>query len=159
MKNDRFLIGIIAGIVLLVVVAVIVVLVRDQAGEYVAADRPEGVAHNYFLAIQRLDYDRAYSYLSDELKSKPDLDDFITNIDNFGDRSEASLKIGQSTITNDRARVEVSVTTYRRGGLFDSGSYTNWTTAHFRLTSDGAWQLLEFPYPYWGYDWNESKQD
>ena len=34
MKNDRFLIGIVGGILLLVIVAVIVVLMRGQMEEY-----------------------------------------------------------------------------------------------------------------------------
>jgi hypothetical protein len=157
MKNDKFLIGIVVSIILLVIVAVIVVLVRGQAEEYIADDTPAGVVHNYFLAIQRQDYDKAYSYLSDDLKSKPDLDDFITDVDNFGNRSESSLKIGESTVNDDRARVEVSITTYHGGGLFDRGSYTNWNTAHLRTTPTGEWRIIEFPYPYWGYDWNESQ--
>jgi hypothetical protein len=157
MKTDKFLIGIIAGIFLLVIVAIVVVLMRGKTEQYITDDTPDGVVHNYFLAIQRQDYDKAYDYLSDELKSKPDLDDFITTVDNFGNRAEASLKIGETTISNDRAQVEVAISTYRSGGLFDSGSYTNWHTAHLRVAADGNWRLIEFPYPYWGYNWNESQ--
>jgi len=157
MKNDRFLIGIVGGIVLLVIVAVIVVLMRGQAEEYIADDTPEGVVHNYFLALQRQDYDKAHGYLSDELKAKPDLDQFITSVGNFNNRSEDALKIGETTIDDDRAQVQVSITTYRNRGPFDlgSGSYTNWDTAHLRLSPDGQWKLIQFPYPYWGFDWNQ----
>jgi ketosteroid isomerase-like protein len=156
MKNDKFLIGIIVGIVVLVVVAIIVVLSRGQE-EYIPDDTPAGVVHNYFLALQREEYDKAYQYLADDLENKPDLDRFITTVDDFGNRSEAALQVGQSTITNSRARVEVTITTYSGGGLFDSGSYSNRNTAHLRLNDNGAWQLIEFPYPYWGYDWNQEK--
>ena len=155
MKNDKFLIGIVVGIVLLMIVAISVVLLRGQSEEYVTDDSPAGVVHNYFLAIQRQDYDRAYSYLSDEVKSKPDLDDFILVADNYGYRSESSLKIGQSTIDDDRAQVEVTITTYTGGRLFDSGSYANRDTVHLRATPDNEWKIYQFPYPYWGYNWNE----
>jgi hypothetical protein len=40
-----------------VIVAISVVLIRGQTEEYVADDSPAGVVHNYFLAIQRQDYD------------------------------------------------------------------------------------------------------
>ncbi len=156
MKNDKFLIGIVIGIGLLAVVAIFVVLSRNQTEDYVADDTPAGVVHNYFLALQRQDYEKAYGYLSDELENKPDLDRFITTADDFGNRSEASLQIGQSTVTDSRARVDLSMTTYRNGGIFDRGSYTNRGTAHLRLNSEGAWKLIEFPYPYWGYDWNQA---
>lgn len=158
MKNDRFLIGIVLGILLLVIIAVLVVMTRSQTEEYIADDTPAGVVHNYFLALQRQDYDKAHSYLSDELKAKPDLDQFITSVDNFNNRSEEALKIGESTVDDDRAQVQVSITSYsRRGGPFGLGgdNYTNWDTAHLRVTADGDWKLIQFPYPYWGYDWNQ----
>ena len=155
MKNDRFLMGIVIGILILVVVAVGVVLLREQTEEYVADDTPAGVVHNFFLAIQRQDYDKAYGYLSDDIKSKPDLDEFILAVDNFGDRPESSLEIGDTTIDDNRAQVRVSITTYYGGGdLFDRGSYSSRDTAHLRATPNGEWKLIQFPYPYWGYDWN-----
>jgi hypothetical protein len=156
MKNDKFLIGIVIGIIILIVVAVGVVLLRGQTESYVADDTPAGVVHNYFLAIQRQDYDKAYGYLADDIKSKPDIDDFILVVDNFGDRAESSLQVGETITQDNRSQVRVSITTYRGGGsLFDSGSYTSRDTAHLRANSAGEWKLIRFPYPYWGYDWND----
>lgn len=155
MKSDKFLIGIVIGIVILVIVAVSVVLMRGQTENYVADDTPAGVVHNYFLAIQREDYEKAYSYLSDEIKAKPDLNDFILAADNYGYRGEASLKIGETTIENNRAQVQVAITTYSGGGLFDSGNYTSRDTVHLRATPSGEWKIFQFPYPYWGYGWND----
>jgi hypothetical protein len=163
MKDDKFLIGIIVGIVLLVVVAVATVLLRKPGEEeYVADDTPAGVVHNYFLAIQRKDYEKAYSYLSDDLKSKPDLDEFIREIDNFSRGSESSLQIGETRLGNVHTQVDVSIITYRAGGLFDfdSSSYTSRDTAYLRATGDGSvWKLIEFPYPYWGYYWDEDEDE
>ena len=153
MKSDKFLIGIVAGVVLLIVVAVVVVITRTEVEEYVADDTPAGVVHNYFLALERNDFERAYSYLSDELEAKPNLDEFIRQMDS--NRSEAALKIGESTITDNRARVEVAITTYSGGGPFSSNSYTNRETANLKLSPEGEWKLMGYPYPYWGYQWNE----
>ncbi|MBN1992176.1 MAG: DUF4878 domain-containing protein [Anaerolineae bacterium] len=155
MKNDRFLIGIVIGILLLVIIAVIMVLARSGRQEdYIADDTPASVVHNYFLAIQRGEFEKAYGYLSDELKSKPDLDEFIRTVDNG---SEASLQIGRSSINGERARVEVSITTYSGGGPFERGHYTREETVYLRRAGGGNWQVIEYPYPYWGYDWNEEE--
>ena len=154
MKNDRFLIGIVIGILILVIVAIGVVLSRNQTEAYVADDTPAGVVHNYFLAVQRQDYDKAYSYLSGEIKAKPDLNDFILTVENYGGRPETALKIDDTTINDGRAQVRVAITTYTGGSLFDRGSYTTQDTVHLRTNPAGEWKILQFPYPYWGYDWN-----
>lgn len=155
MKTDKFLIGIVVGIFGLIIVATVVVLARGRHEAYATGNTPADVVHNYFLAIQREDYEKAYSYLSDDLKHKPDLDEFITTLDNYGRRSEAALKIGQSTVTGNRATVDVSITTYSGGDLFSSrSSYTSQQTAHLRPAANGEWKLIDFPYPYWGYNWN-----
>jgi hypothetical protein len=151
MKTDKFLIGIVAGIVVLVVVAIAVVLARGQNEAYMADDTPEGVAHNYFLAIQRKEFEKAYGYLSDEIEEKPTLDEFIASVDS---QEEAALKLGATTIDNNRARVEVAITHYYGGGPFDSGRYTSQETAYLRQAANGNWKIFEFPYPYWGY-WEE----
>jgi hypothetical protein len=159
MKNDKFLIGIIVGIVLLVVVAIVLVLTRGQDEDYVPDDSPAGVVHNYFLALQRKDYERAYGYLADDLKSKPDLDKFIRDMDTQRYGSEASLQIEETRLGDVHSQVDVSITTYSGGGIFDSGSYTSPDTAHLRVNATGAWKLISFPYPYWGYDWDQEKTD
>lgn len=160
MKDDKFLIGIVVGIVLLVIVALVTVLFRAPKNEeYIADDTPAGVVHNYFLAIQRKDFEKAYNYLSDDLKNKPDLDEFIRQMDYLGNESETALQIRETRMGDVHTQVDVSITTYRPGGLFESGSYTTQDTAYLREAGDGQWKLTEFPYPYWGYEWNVEKED
>ena len=156
MKNDKFLIGIVIGIILLIVIAVVAVLLRTPENEeYVAVEDPAGVVHNYFLAIQRKDYEKAYGYLSDDLPSKPSLDEFTRQIDGQSRNTEASLSIGETRLGDLQTQVDVSITTYRPGGLLDSNSYTDRNTAFLRAAGDGSeWKLTQFPYPYWGYNWD-----
>lgn len=159
MKNDKFLIGIVIGIVVLVIVALMVVLLRRPGNEsYIADDTPAGVVHNYFLAVQRKDYEKAYGYLSDDLNSKPNLDKFIRDLDNYGSQSDAALQMGETTQSTERAQVDVAITTYHAGGIFDSNTYTDRNTAYLQAAPDGSgWRLTQFPYPYWGYDWDDEK--
>jgi hypothetical protein len=161
MKDDKFLIGIVAGIILLVAASLVVVLLRSPEKEaYVADDRPEGVVHNYFLAIQRKEFEKAYNYLSDDLKSKPDLDEFIREMDNAGRDQETALSIGETRLGDVHTQVDVTITTYRPGALFDSNSHTSQDTVYLRAAGDGSrWKIIEFPYPYWGYYWDEEEQD
>ena len=63
MKQDRFLIGILVGIGVLVVIALALFFTRRDQQEYVADDTPEGVVHNYALAVFREEYEsRITSY-------------------------------------------------------------------------------------------------
>ena len=52
MKNDRFLVGIISFIGLLMVLAVVLFFVRQEPQDYGPEDSPQGVVRNYVLALQ-----------------------------------------------------------------------------------------------------------
>ncbi len=75
MKEDRFLTGILIGMAVLVVAAVALFFVRREAQTYGPETDPAGVARNYVLALQKQDYERAYTYLAD-FKDKPTLAQF-----------------------------------------------------------------------------------
>ncbi len=155
MKQDKFLIGILVGIALLVIVAVVTVLARAPGSEaYISDDTPAGVVHNYFLALQRKDYDKAYAYLSDDLENKPDMDQFIIEVDSYGNDNERSLKIGEVREGDAHTQVELSITNYQVGNIFESNHYTSNDTALLRANDAGEWKLIQFPYPYWGWNWN-----
>ena len=65
MKQDRFLTGILIGIAVLVVIALAVFFLRQGSQSYISEDAPEGVVHNYVLAVLNDDYEKAYGYLAD----------------------------------------------------------------------------------------------
>ena len=140
MKQDRFLLIILAGIGLIIVMAIVVVMSQSSGSEqYLSDNTPDGVVHNYFLAMQQKEYEKAYGYLADELKNKPDLDRFIIDISNSGIDQEASLKIGDVSQTDGYAEVEVAITNYRAGNIFDSGRYTTNGSVVLRQDSSGEW--------------------
>ena len=56
MKQDRFLTGILIGIGVLIVIALAVFFTRKDSQTYVSEDAPEGVVHNYVLAVLNKDY-------------------------------------------------------------------------------------------------------
>src|SRR5512146_670980 len=75
MRQDRFLMGILIGIGVLIVAALVVFFTRQNQASYVAENTPDGVVHNYVLAILNKDYQKAYGYLAD-LDHKPTFAEF-----------------------------------------------------------------------------------
>ena len=151
MKQDRFLVGILIGIGLLVVAALAVFFTRNDTQTYISEDTPEGVTHNYVVAILNKDYEKAYTYLA-ELENKPTYEQFrdafikgMVNPDN------AAVDIGGSEITGDTASVDVAIV-YNPTDPFSTG-YRDVQRAVL-VMQDGAWKLSSMPtYYFWDYSW------
>jgi hypothetical protein len=150
MKKDRFLIGILVGIGVLAVLAIILFATRQSKAVYVADDNPAGVVQNYVLAIYKMDYPRAYGYLA-EGQNKPTLASFRQSftlqrfeISNYG------LQVGEVTIEADDATVSVTLINAGNGPFNDVNR--NIQSVVLRRQS-GAWKIDNMPYPYWDYSW------
>ncbi len=151
MKQDRFLTGILIGIALLIVAALVVFFTRQSKGTYVSESTPDGVVHNYVLAVLQRDYQKAYGYLAD-LKDKPTISQFRQAFAvgrlNPGD---SGIKIGSSSVIGDDATVQVSMV-YSPGDPFSSG-YNNVGTAQL-VRQNGVWKISSMPaYNLWDYSW------
>jgi hypothetical protein len=144
--TDRFLIIIVVGIILLVIVAFVVTLARPEA-TYQAEDTPEGVAHNYLLALQESDYERAYKYLSPEVPGYPaSVDDFTRDITlnrwDFRLQQEATVEVQSAQVTGNRATVRVRESVFYGGDLFSDGGSES--TFEIRLERiDGEWKIWD----------------
>jgi hypothetical protein len=151
MKQDRFLTGILVGIGLLVVVALAVFFTRKDSQTYIAEDTPEGVVHNYVLAVLNKDYEKAYGYLA-ELKYKPTYEDFRRAFLNGEvNPQNQAVDIGASDIVGDTATVELQLIS-NSGDPFSTG-YRNTQTADL-VKQEGKWKLTLMPqYNFWGYNW------
>ena len=150
MKQDRFLVGILIGIGALVVVALALFFLRQDKQEYVDDSTPEGVVHNYSLAVYREDYEKAYGYLG-EADHKPTFSEFQKAFFNhYVDPRNVGLEIGESKVTDDDAFVTLYLI-YNSSDPF-SNSYRNTDTAHLKR-QNGQWKLLQMPYNFWSYDW------
>jgi len=150
MKQDRFLVGILVGIGVLVVVALALFFTRQDKQEYVSDDTPEGVVHNYALAVYREDYEKAYHYLA-ETETKPTYNEFRQAFFNhYVDPNNAGLEIGGTETAGEEAYVTVYMI-YNPSDPFSSG-YRNTETAHLQR-ENGEWKLLQMPYNFWSYEW------
>jgi len=109
------------------------------------------VVRNYALALQKLDYARAYALLQDA-EDKPDFDRFrVYFLTRAADPSSVALSIQGSAITGDQAVVDV-VVIYNDLGPFIGANRSPGSALLVRDAS-GAWKIASVPYPFWGYDW------
>jgi len=164
--TDKFLFAIAVGVVILVAALLISAVLYFKPFLYQADDTPEGVVHNYLLALQRQDYERAYSYLSPSLAGYPaTVERFAADVDRFAVdvnhppydvnwyKGDVSLTVEPEWATGDDAGVMVHRTKTRNGDLFDGGqdSYTFYVGLR---RENGAWKI-EFAEWYWSYCWND----
>jgi len=151
MKQDRFLTGILVGIGVLVVVALAVFFTRKDTQTYVAEDTPEGVVHNYVLAVLNMDYEKAYGYLAD-LEYKPTFEEFRRPFLNGNvNPDNSAVDIGSSQISGNEASVDVAQI-YNSSDPFSTG-YRD-TQRALLVKQSGAWKISNMPtYNFWYYDW------
>jgi hypothetical protein len=151
MKQDRFLTGILIGIAVLVVIALAVFFSRRGTQTYISEETPEGVVHNYVLAVLNKDYEKAYSYLA-ELANKPTYEQFRDAfLKGMVNPNNAAVEVGKSEINDDTASVEV-VMIYSQSDPFSTG-YRDVQRA-ILVKQNGTWKLSSMPYYYfWDGNW------
>jgi hypothetical protein len=110
-KSDVFLLIIVIAIVGLVIAAFIVVANRP-APQYENAGTAESTVHDYLLAMELGDYERAYSYLAPDLGYPATYEEFYDSIQDFpwqfAPPDNASLIVESSAPAGER-REEVRV--------------------------------------------------
>ncbi len=153
MKQDRFLLGILIFIGVLVVAALGLFFGRDRTPAYGPEDTPQGVVYNYAVALQLKDYARAYSYMAQK-NNQPTFDAFQRAFLNRQlDPSASSLQIGDvQMLANGEAWVSLTIQ-FTGSGLFNSG-YSNPDKA-ILVRQNGSWKITYLPYPYWEFDWDQ----
>jgi hypothetical protein len=151
-RLDRFLIGILVGLVLLLIFAGLAVFLRQPPPE-LPADSPGGTVQRFYNAILKKDYDAAYLLLSDSMTDKPAHDRFVQH-----NATQASYNSGQQndrirlttdTVTGDTAVVTANITHFYNNSNPFGGS-NEWTeTNTFTLRNeDGTWRITVLPYAY-----------
>ena len=150
MKQDKFLTGILIGIGVLILLALGLFFLRQDKRDYVADTNPDGVVHNYVLAILNKDYQKAYGYLAD-LEHKPTYEEFRQSFFNgMVNPSDVGVDVGSVEINKDEAVVSLSVY-YSNSDPFSS-RYASEDRA-LLTQQNGAWKLNSMPSNFWNYNW------
>jgi hypothetical protein len=154
MKQDRFMIVILGVIAVLAVSALALFFLRRGIQTYQPDDTPQGIVHNYILALQKGDYERAYSYMAD-LDGKPVLASFhqaFTN--NRSSIGDTAVQIGEVSIIAKQATVTVALL-QSGGGPFSDPSWNNDSAT--LINQGNRWKISKMPFPFWNYDWYPEK--
>ncbi|MFH0847531.1 MAG: hypothetical protein V1894_05730 [Chloroflexota bacterium] len=146
-SSNRWLIGFVAAIGVIVLVAVILVLTARNNVSLLPEDTPEGVVQRFLLALQEKDYPKAYGYLSlTENYKKVSYEDWLKQVPPYYGTSSPTWKatLGKTTPTGDRATVEVFVDVFRQTGSIESSVQTQQVL--FQLTRiSGTWLITSSP--------------
>jgi hypothetical protein len=160
-RQDRFLLGILAGIVILVVLSLVIFFARQGSVGYGPEDTPQGVIQNYIIAIGKGDYERAFRYVAGPPSpAGPGLQQVLPDFNNFkqfffsgitSQLANTGVQVGESRINGDIAVVDVTI-------LQTSGdpfrSIMRQTQQAQLIIKNGTWKINQGPYPFWSYDWS-----
>ncbi len=146
-NTDKYLLGIVIGSVVLVITSIFMVRSIPEPS-YKSKLSPEGVSHNYLLALQQGDYTRAYSYLSMQLDGYPESSDAFEDLvlDYPGhfmidENDNVQLQVIEVDIEGDSARVRIRETHFYSGGIFSDGYDSRTFRMKLQLDSDG-WKII-----------------
>jgi hypothetical protein len=134
---DRFTIGIALAVALLVPLLFIFVMTQPKAAP-VDESTPGGVIHNYYLALQQDEVQRAYAYLSADTRGWLSYEQFSAQVSTRP--QTRAIRITNERVEDGTARVTVTVTTYLPTGPFSSGEYSTERTIVLRR-EDGGWRI------------------
>ena len=154
MRQDRFLVGILVGIAVLVVLALAVFFLRRGSLAYGPDDTPDGVVRNYIVALQKQDYARAYSYMAD-IDQKPTLAAFTQPLAGPQAQEIASTSLEITAVNVDASGNSATIQVNMVRGT--TGLFTNNNGIEFQVVDlvrqNGAWKIRSLPYPFWSYNW------
>ncbi len=157
MFKDRFLTVIVAGIILLVSVALAIAQFHPGA-QYLPDESASAAAHNYILALEQQDYTRAYNYLSPSLPCYPTQENrFVRLLNKFPEGMSWKILSEKSLTANGfKKQVKVEFTGFRHTFLFFSQTYSSQVQLTW-IDELGRWRLAEGSgyYPYSGAIFNQ----
>ncbi len=151
-RTDPFLIGIVAGAVLLIAAGVVAVLLVGRSPRTAPADpgSPESVVQTYVEAIRAGDADRAYGYLSRAAKSAVSLQEYRQRFSRgqSASGSEQRILIEPTQVGAETAEVKVTFSRFSaRSEPFSAGSYHREVSVRL-VREDGAWWVSQPTEPY-----------
>lgn len=155
--SSKWLLGIGALVVVLVVASVLIAVLGGDSVEDHPADTPEGVVQRYLQAMSDGDASLALSYMEQEARDGCTVQEVTQQARWFTeDSGRRSIELVETTeLSGGGMQVEVRVTEVRVEPPFgiDEWSYTEWLRL---IPEDGDWVI---EYPAWPVNWCQALQD
>lgn len=143
-KTDKILIGVVAGVIVLIVGALAISLNQPKA-DYLPDNTPEGVVNNYLLAIITEDYEKAYGYLSPTLAGFPySADEFQKDVEGsyfFRRVQDVSVNVESSETDGNKATVTIEEVRFRQD-TFEVDTYDREIDFYLVLVN-GSWKIVD----------------
>jgi hypothetical protein len=149
MKPDRALTAILIGIGVLIVLSLAVFFIRQRNVDYTAENTPAGVVHDYLLALDRGEYERAYELIA-ESAGRPDFSTFRRYFLQSRGYEQAPVSLGEVVEDGNTATVQVIFT--RSSDPFGE-TYRDIQLATLERQG-GQWLISSAPYPVWDFSWS-----
>ncbi len=151
-RSDRWLMGMVAGAVLLVVAGFpLLLVVQSRPPEMLPEDTPAGVLQRYLLAQQEGRYDDADGYLSETVKARQkqlekDGRPIRPQRPPVNNRPSTRIVLEDVQTHSETTQVTVAITSFSAPSPTDAHEYT--TTQTFDLRREqGAWKITAPDYP------------
>jgi hypothetical protein len=148
-SSGRWLAGMAIGVAALAITAVIVTLAASSGDPTsLPAGSPEARVQDFVLAIDDGEIDLAYGMLAPVISDNCSALDFRRFVDT-GRSSDLRVELDNVDLIGDDAIVNVKVTSFSGSPPFDFSE--NQYNARFSLSKiDGAWVVMEAPWPFSG---------
>jgi len=150
MQKDRFLQGILLFILVLVVAALGSFFLFQRNQDYLPETSPENVARNYVLALQKKEFEKAYTYLqkTDNTPTFPKFQESL--IKQRPLLSDTGVRIVDISRSGDQAFLEIILI---HGGGEPFGRTWREEDTGLLVRDNQEWKISHFPHPYWGWNW------
>ncbi len=146
--STRWLIGIGAGVALLIIASIVIALTRGGQAPLLAEATPEGVVQRFLLAVQDKDYAKARDYLSPRVQAGCSITFMRDSMRWREDNSrELRVEVLSKDATGDgRTQVRVAVTEVHVSPPFGVDESRH-EEVYILREEDGAWRIDEPPWP------------
>ena len=150
-SSTRILVGVVAGVIVLAILALALPRFIDRDEATYPPDTPEGTVQRYICAIVDEDANTALALLTEDHASpcvEDDLRDALTG--GYYSLDRQRVRLGEvETVSNDEVTVNVGVTYVREPGFFEFPSEGAVHEHEFELarSPDGFWLIADAEWP------------
>ncbi|MBI4313096.1 MAG: hypothetical protein HY681_15165 [Chloroflexi bacterium] len=146
--STRWLIGIAAGIALLVILSIAVALARGGEAPLLDEGKPEGIVQRFLLAVEDKEYVKAHGYLSARLQEGCPISHIREALRWREDNSRETRveMVEQEAVEEGKTQVRVRVTEVNVSPPFGVDEFRH-DELYVLVQEDGAWRIDEPPWP------------
>jgi hypothetical protein len=143
-RIDPALAAIVVGAIVLIIAGLVAIpLASRRAPDLASETVPEGVVQRFYQAVYASDYTVAHSYLAAETRAQ--LSELELQQQLAGQLRQSQARVAETTASTDSATVQVVITHFQPGGLFDSSEWTEQYDVVLKREGD-SWKIVSGPF-------------